>query len=39
MGKASGIAAAIVRGVPGDWFREASVATEIVRHPGEDLFR
>ncbi len=39
MGKASGVAAAIVRGVADEWFREASVATEIVRHPSEDLFR
>jgi coenzyme F420-0:L-glutamate ligase / coenzyme F420-1:gamma-L-glutamate ligase len=39
MGKADGIAAAIVRGVPGSWLREGSVAGEIVRHPSEDLFR
>jgi len=39
MGKNSGIPAAIVRGVPGDWLRLASVHTEIVRPPGEDLFR
>jgi coenzyme F420-0:L-glutamate ligase / coenzyme F420-1:gamma-L-glutamate ligase len=39
MGKASGIAAAIVRGVPGHWFRDGSVADEIVRNPSEDLFR
>ncbi len=39
MGKASGVAAAIVRGVPDAWFRDASVAAEIVRHPNEDLFR
>jgi coenzyme F420-0:L-glutamate ligase / coenzyme F420-1:gamma-L-glutamate ligase len=39
MGKADGIAAAIVRGVPASWLREGSVAAEIVRHPSEDLFR
>jgi len=39
MGKDSGIPAAIVRGVPHDWLRPASVHTEIVRPPEEDLFR
>lgn len=39
MGKASGIPAAIVRGVDPAWFRPASVAAEIVRGPGDDLFR
>jgi coenzyme F420-0:L-glutamate ligase/coenzyme F420-1:gamma-L-glutamate ligase len=39
MGKAEGIAAAIVRGVPRAWLREGSVRTEIVRHASEDLFR
>jgi coenzyme F420-0:L-glutamate ligase len=39
MGKAKGIPVAIVRGVDASWFREASVVTEIVRHPSEDLFR
>ncbi|MDE0066893.1 MAG: coenzyme F420-0:L-glutamate ligase [Acidimicrobiaceae bacterium] len=39
MGKASGIAAAIVRGLPEAWFRPGSVAGEIVRSPAEDLFR
>jgi coenzyme F420-0:L-glutamate ligase / coenzyme F420-1:gamma-L-glutamate ligase len=39
MGKADGIAAAIVRGVPAAWLREGSVGAEIVRHPNEDLFR
>ena len=39
MGKATGVAAAIVRGVDRSWFREASVRTEIVRPPAEDLFR
>jgi coenzyme F420-0:L-glutamate ligase/coenzyme F420-1:gamma-L-glutamate ligase len=39
MGKDSGIPAAIVRGVPDDWLRPASVRTEIVRPPEEDLFR
>ena len=39
MGKDRGIPAAIVRGVPMEWLRRASVATEIVRPPDEDLFR
>jgi coenzyme F420-0:L-glutamate ligase/coenzyme F420-1:gamma-L-glutamate ligase len=39
MGKATGVAAAIVRGVDRTWFRTASVRAEIVRPPGEDLFR
>ena len=39
MGKASGVPAAIVRGVDAGWFRDGSVRTEIVRRPGEDLFR
>jgi F420-0:gamma-glutamyl ligase len=39
MGKDRGIPAAIVRGVPTNWLRRASVREEIVRPPGEDLFR
>jgi coenzyme F420-0:L-glutamate ligase/coenzyme F420-1:gamma-L-glutamate ligase len=39
MGKATGVAAAIVRGVDPTWLRDGSVKTEIVRPPGEDLFR
>ena len=39
MGKAAGVAAAIVRGVDRSWFRDASVRAEIVRPPSEDLFR
>ena len=39
MGKASGIAAAVIRGVDPDWLRESSVRAEIVRRPAEDLFR
>ncbi|MGH9281174.1 MAG: coenzyme F420-0:L-glutamate ligase [Acidimicrobiales bacterium] len=39
MGKARGIAAAVVRGVDPSWLRESSVAAEIVRPPHEDLFR
>ena len=39
MGKASGIPAAIVRGVDPSWLRESSVRVEIVRTPSEDLFR
>src|SRR5215204_3211685 len=38
MGKSAGIPEAIVRGLDPSWFRE-SAATELVRPPGEDLFR
>jgi coenzyme F420-0:L-glutamate ligase/coenzyme F420-1:gamma-L-glutamate ligase len=39
MGKDRGIPAAVVRGVDPRWLRPASVMREIVRPPGEDLFR
>jgi coenzyme F420-0:L-glutamate ligase / coenzyme F420-1:gamma-L-glutamate ligase len=39
MGKATGICAAIIRGVDPAWLRESSVADEIVRLPADDLFR
>lgn len=40
MGKASGICAAVVRGVDRSWMRDGgSVRSEIVRPPAEDLFR
>jgi coenzyme F420-0:L-glutamate ligase/coenzyme F420-1:gamma-L-glutamate ligase len=39
MGKDRGVPAAIVRGVDPAWLRPASVASEIVRPPREDLFR
>ena len=39
MGKSTGVPVAIVRGVDPSWLREASVASEIVRPHGEDLFR
>jgi coenzyme F420-0:L-glutamate ligase/coenzyme F420-1:gamma-L-glutamate ligase len=39
MGKASGVPVAIVRGVWPGWLRESSVAAEVVRPYGEDLFR
>ena len=39
MGKDRGIPMAVVRGVPASWLRGGSVAEEIVRPPGEDLFR
>ncbi|MGH9284904.1 MAG: coenzyme F420-0:L-glutamate ligase, partial [Acidimicrobiales bacterium] len=39
MGKAAGVAAAIVRGVDPSWLREGSVAAELVRPAGHDLFR
>ncbi len=37
-GKAAGVPAAVVRGLDPDWFRDGS-ARELVRPPGEDLFR
>lgn len=39
MGKALGIAAVVVRGVPVAWLRPGNVHDEIVRPPAEDLFR
>ena len=39
MGKASGVAVAIVRGVNPEWLRDGSVRGEVVRAPHEDLFR
>jgi coenzyme F420-0:L-glutamate ligase/coenzyme F420-1:gamma-L-glutamate ligase len=39
MGKDSGIPVAIVRGVPREWLRPASVRAEVIRPPAEDLFR
>lgn len=39
MGKAAGVAVAVVRGVDASWLREASVSAEIVRRSDEDLFR
>ena len=39
MGKASGVPAAIVRGLDPSWFRAGSVIKEIVRSPSDDLFR
>jgi len=39
MGKASGIPAAVVRGVDRRWLRSASVNEEVVRPPAEDMFR
>jgi coenzyme F420-0:L-glutamate ligase / coenzyme F420-1:gamma-L-glutamate ligase len=39
MGKATGVAVAIVRGVDPSWLRDGSVAGEVVRRPDEDLFR
>jgi coenzyme F420-0:L-glutamate ligase/coenzyme F420-1:gamma-L-glutamate ligase len=38
MGKARGVPAAVVRGLDPGWFRDGSAA-EIVRRPGDDLFR
>jgi coenzyme F420-0:L-glutamate ligase/coenzyme F420-1:gamma-L-glutamate ligase len=39
MGKATGIAAAVVRGIDPGWFGDGNVVDEVVRHPDEDLFR
>jgi coenzyme F420-0:L-glutamate ligase/coenzyme F420-1:gamma-L-glutamate ligase len=39
MGKVSGVPVAVVRGVPNEWLRRGEVRAEIVRTPGEDLFR
>jgi coenzyme F420-0:L-glutamate ligase/coenzyme F420-1:gamma-L-glutamate ligase len=39
MGKATGIPAALVRGLDPSWFRPGSVADEIVRASADDLFR
>ncbi|MGI8759082.1 MAG: coenzyme F420-0:L-glutamate ligase [Acidimicrobiales bacterium] len=39
MGKSRRVPVAVVRGVDPAWLREASVAAEVVRPPGEDLFR
>ena len=39
MGKAAGVAAAVVRGLDPSLFRRSSVADEVVRPPAEDMFR
>jgi coenzyme F420-0:L-glutamate ligase/coenzyme F420-1:gamma-L-glutamate ligase len=39
MGKATSVPVAIVRGVDPSWLRDGSVHDEVVRPPGEDLFR
>jgi coenzyme F420-0:L-glutamate ligase/coenzyme F420-1:gamma-L-glutamate ligase len=39
MGKATGAAAAVVRGVDPAWFRQGEVRAELIRPAGEDLFR
>jgi len=39
MGKAKGVAAAVIRGVDPAWFRPGEVRAEIVRPADEDLFR
>ena len=39
MGKASGVAAAIVRGVDPAWLGRGEVRAEVIRDPSEDLFR
>jgi len=39
MGKAKGVAAAVIRGVDPAWLRQGEVRAELVRPPEEDLFR
>jgi coenzyme F420-0:L-glutamate ligase/coenzyme F420-1:gamma-L-glutamate ligase len=39
MRKATGIPAVVIRGVVAEWLRDGSVRDEIVRSPGQDLFR
>jgi coenzyme F420-0:L-glutamate ligase / coenzyme F420-1:gamma-L-glutamate ligase len=39
MGKDRGVPVAVVRGVPAEWLRPASVRSEVIRPPDEDLFR
>ncbi|MDQ3106548.1 MAG: coenzyme F420-0:L-glutamate ligase [Actinomycetota bacterium] len=39
MGKATGVAVAIVRGVDPEWLHDGSVKDEVIRRPDEDLFR
>jgi coenzyme F420-0:L-glutamate ligase/coenzyme F420-1:gamma-L-glutamate ligase len=39
MGKDRGIPVALVRGVARDWLRAGDVRSEVIRPPGEDLFR
>jgi coenzyme F420-0:L-glutamate ligase/coenzyme F420-1:gamma-L-glutamate ligase len=39
MGKATGICAAVVRGVDPSWLGRGEVRAEVVRSPAEDLFR
>jgi coenzyme F420-0:L-glutamate ligase/coenzyme F420-1:gamma-L-glutamate ligase len=39
MGKDRAVPVAVVRGVPPEWLRPASVRAEVIRPPDEDLFR
>jgi coenzyme F420-0:L-glutamate ligase / coenzyme F420-1:gamma-L-glutamate ligase len=39
MGKDRSVPVAVVRGVPPEWLRPASVRAEVIRPPDEDLFR
>jgi coenzyme F420-0:L-glutamate ligase / coenzyme F420-1:gamma-L-glutamate ligase len=39
MGKSTGVPVAVVRGCDPTWFRDGSVADEIIRDPQGDLFR
>lgn len=39
MGKATGVAAAVVRGIDQSWLRRSSIKDEIIRAPADDLFR
>jgi len=38
-GKSEGVPVAIIRGVDASWFRDSSIADEIIRDPAEDMFR
>ena len=39
MGKSTGIAVAVLRGVDSAWLGDGSVVEDLVRNPDEDLFR
>lgn len=39
MGKSTGVPVAVIRGVDPEWFGPGGVVDEVVRSPGEDLFR
>jgi coenzyme F420-0:L-glutamate ligase/coenzyme F420-1:gamma-L-glutamate ligase len=39
MGKADGVPVAVVRGIDPTWFGDGDVVADVVRAPGDDLFR